>query len=138
VVVAKRNPRYGRRSERWAPAWFSTERPRLVVKCQRSFREFRMLLTHRLEVDRINVNAISGGGGWFGDAGRPDDVRFRGDGQRAEETASGRRVGSENGQCVEALLLELRAPCPQQRLQVPFGAGDEPGVRRQNLMDKLA
>ena len=91
-------------------------------------RDMRMLLTHRLEVDRINVNAMNGGGGWFGDAGRPDDVGFGGDGQRAEKTASGRRVGSENGQCVEALLLELRAPCPQQRLQVPFGAGDEPVI----------
>jgi len=57
-----------------APSWFSTERPRLVVKCRPTFREFRMLLTQRLEVDRIDVNATTGGGGWFGDAGRPDDV----------------------------------------------------------------
>ena len=40
MVVAKRNPRYGRRSEGRAPAWFSTERPRLAVKCQPIFANF--------------------------------------------------------------------------------------------------
>src|SRR5579863_2317642 len=38
--------------------------------------------TDPLEVDRINVNAINGGGGWLGNAGRPDDVGLCGVGQR--------------------------------------------------------